>query len=290
MNSERDNDSDDRLRKEAIDSGDTKEHGDKAHAQEKRLDNVRDFTAKDSEFAAERQKKAETVDDLVSRDISINPEKRFDNVKDFQYVAERQKKAEIVEGMVTRDFPVNPEKRLDNAKDFHYDDAREFGNELEKRDPTTTEEDKRLTGGFHDGSDNQSFVKDEGDTFKTSIHEKLHQKSKSELPIRMNEGVTEYLARQEAGPWGELKNIDSQGREIPQTPSDYEKEVETISKLSALAGDANIHAAYFDGKTEQLRGAVDSELGEGSFQKVTDALERKDYKTADETIDKYHKK
>jgi len=254
MNGERDNESDDRSRQEAIDSGDVKEHGDKAHAQEQRFENARDFTAQDRERTTERQKKAE-----------------------------------IVEGMVSRDFPINPEKRLDNAKDFHYADTGEFGNELEKRDSSTTEEDKRLTGGFNDSSDNQVFVKDEGDTLKTSIHEKLHQKSTSELPTRMNEGVTEHLARREAGPWGELKNIDSQGREIPKTPSDYEKEVETASKLSALAGDANIHAAYFEGKTEQLRGAVDSELGEGSFQKVSEALEKRDYDTAAEIIDKHKK-
>jgi len=254
MNDERDNENDDRSRREAIDSGDTKEHGDKAHAQEQRFEHARDFTEQD-------------------RDLT----------------AERQKKAEIVEEMVSKDFPLSSEKRLDNAKDFHYADTREFGNELEKRDGAATEEDKRLTEGFYDSGDKQAFVKNEGDTLKTSIHEKLHQKSMSELPTRTNEGVTEYLARQEAGSIGDLKNIDSRGRDIPKPLSDYEREVNIVGKLDALVGDKPINSAYFDGKTEVLREHVDNALSEGSFQKISDALEKRDYDTAAEIIEKRNK-
>lgn len=255
MDSRDGNENDNQSAREAKDIRKAGEQGDKNHSQEKRFEQAADFNIRNSELAAERQKRTE-----------------------------------IVEGMVSKDFPISPEKRLDNAKDFHYADTREFGNELERRDSAVTEKDKRLTQGFYDGRDNQAFVKDEGDTLKTSIHEKIHQKSMSELPTRMNEGVTEHLARREAGTLGELKKIDNHGKEIPIPPSDYEKEAETISKLSALVGDSNIHSAYFEGKTDQLRGAIDGVLGEGSFQKISEALEKKDYNAASDVIDKYHKK
>ena len=122
--------------------------------------------------------------------------------------AARRKKSEIIEGMVTKDFNVSPERRLDNSKDFHFVGTKEFAKELKKRNPSTTEKDVRLTAGFHDISDNKAFVKDRGDTYVTAIHEKLHQKSKSELPTRLNEGITEHFAREKAGALGDLKHID----------------------------------------------------------------------------------
>lgn len=248
-------DNDNQSAREAKEVREAEEHGDKTHLQEKRFEKAADFNTQNSELTAEREKRAEIVEDMVSRD-----------------------------------FPLSSEKRLDNAKDFHLVDSMEFGKELEKRDRSTAEEGKKLTQGFYDGRDNQAFVKDEGRTFTASLHEKLHQKSMSELPTRLNEGVTDYLARREAGPLGELKHIDSHGKEIPIPPSDYEKEVETVSKLSALVGESNIHSAYFEGKVDQLRGAIDDVLGEGSFQKISEALENRDYEGVSDVFDKYRKK
>lgn len=231
----------------------------------------------------------------VDKDVAYQQERRFENARNFtepnkEIKEAREKKSEIIEQMVTKDFPVTPEKRLDNAKDFHYADEKEFARELKKRDPFSAEMEIKLTEGFHYTPDKQAFVKEHGDTLVTSIHEKLHQKSMSELPTRLNEGVTEYLARKEAGVWGKLKDIDAQGREIPKIPSDYENEVEIVGKLEATVGKEPLHAAYFEGKTEVLKHHVDGILGDGSFQKISNSLENRDYKTANQIIEKYYKK
>ncbi len=218
-------------------------------------------------------------------------EKRLENASDFDELKEtREKKAEISEAMVSKDFPLSSEKRLDNAKDFHYVNGQDFGDELAKRDHSTTEQDKELTRGFHDGRDNQAFVKDKGDTLKTSIHEKLHQKSMSELPTRLNEGITEYYARERAGAMGALKDIDHSGKENLKPLSDYEREVEIVSKLESTIGKEPLSAAYFGGDKGELMRHTDSVLGDGSFEKITNALEARDYKSASDIIENYYKK
>jgi hypothetical protein len=133
-------------------------------------------------------------------------------------------------------------------------------------------------------------VRDKGDTLTTSIHEKLHQKSMSELPTRLNEGITEHYAREKAGPIGSLKDIDHRGREISKPVSDYEKEVEIVRKLESTIGREPLNAAYFEGKTEVLQNEVDKYLGEGAFKKISDALENRDYQSASEIIEKYYRK
>jgi hypothetical protein len=226
-------------------------------------------------------------------DIKHFQGKRLDmaaDIKDSETLETQEKKSELIEHMVQHDFPVSPEKRLDNAKDFHYLDDKEFAEQLKQRDPSSTVEDIELTCGFHDARDNQAFIKDKGDTLKTSIHEKLHQKSITELPTRFNEGITEYFARKEAGGWGELKKFDERGREIPKPLSDYEGEVDIVRKLEATIGREPLNAAYFEGKTEVLKNEVDKYLGDGAFQKISDALENRDYKSASEIIEKYYKK
>lgn len=226
--------------------------------------------------------------------MAYQQEKRLDNAKPFDELDKdmretQEKKSEIVENMVTKDFPISAEKRLDNTKDFHYLHEEKFGEELKHRDSSVTGQDIRDTAGFHDGRDNQAFVKDDGNTLATSIHEKLHQKSQSDLPVQFREGLTEHFSREEAGAIGRLKDIDHSGKEIPK-PLYYEKEVEIVKKLEATIGREPLHQAYFEGKTAELRNHVDGILGEGSYEKITDALERKDYKTASEIIEKYYKK
>lgn len=227
---------------------------------------------------------------LQYKDVSRNKqmerkfsEKHFKSIKDNNSV--RDKKSEIIEGMVKKDFPLSSEKQKNNIEDFHFVDKNEFQKELKKRDPSGTEKDIRLTKGFHDSRDNQAFVKDQRDTLVTGIHEKLHQKSQSELPTRLNEGITEHYAREKAGGIGELINIDKHGREIPKTKSDYEREVEIVKKIEAIIGKEPLNKAYFDGRADILEKHFESAMGEGSFQKLTNALENRDYKTASDIID-----
>jgi len=200
--------------------------------------------------------------------------------------AGREKRSEIVEEMVTNDFPVTSEKHSNSSKNFHYVDETEFAKELKEREPLTTQKDVDLTKGFHDRGDDHAFVKEDGDTFVTALHEKLHQKGNSELPTRLDEGMTEHFARKEAGALGELKNIDDQGRNNSKVGSDYENEVEIVGKLEATVGQEPLQKAYFEGKTEILKNHVDSVLGDDAFQRLNEALERKDYETASKIIEK----
>jgi len=209
-------------------------------------------------------------------------EKHLDSKSEID--ATRDKKSEILENMVSKDFPISPEKQTDNTKDSHYVGKESFERELKKREPSTTESDIKLTRGFHDPRDNQVYIKDQGDTLVTSIHEKLHQKSNSELPTRLNEGITEHFARKEAGGLADLKNYDHHGREIPKAISDYEKEVEIIQKIEAIIGRNPINKAYFEGKTDILEMHFDSARGQGAFKKLNEALEKRDYDVASKII------
>jgi len=197
-----------------------------------------------------------------------------------------RKRSEIVENQVRSDMPDTSRRRLDNAKDFHFQDSGKFESELKKRDPSASDDMNSRTMGYHDGRDNQAFVRDKGDTYTTALHEKLHQKSESNLSTRMNEGVTEYLAREKAGGIHNLKNIDDRGREIPKPQSDYEKEVASVRKLSATVGDDAIKSAYFEGKTGELRNALDRAQGEGSFDRLHKGLEDRNYQDADKVFKK----
>jgi len=269
----------------------------KRNGPEERLERAHDFNPDSVEkinqnLENKHIEKTKEVQELGQHEpTAYQQERRLEMASDFKELKEtREKKSEIIEGMVTKYFPIASEKRLDNAKDFHYLSEKEFGEELRKRDPATTEQDLKLTDGFHDTGDRNAFIKDEGRTLVTAVHEKLHQKSISELPQRLKEGVTEYFAREKTGARGEIKDIDSQGREIPKVPSDYEKEVEIVGKLRATVGEKPLYAAYLDGKTEILKAHVDSILGDGAFSKISDALENRDYETASKIIEKYYKR
>ena len=208
---------------------------------------------------------------------------------DRELQATRDKKAEIVEKQVSKDFPLAPEKRSNNSKDLQYADSNEFSKEYKIRDPSAKDHEIQLTEGFYDKRDEQAYVREGKDDYTTALHEKLHQKSKSELPTRLNEGITEHNAKKEAGWMADLKNIDSRGREIPKTPSDYEKDVQIAGKLEATVGRDSLNQAYFEGRTDALKKDINESLGDGSYDKITNALEKGDYEAADKVFDKKKK-
>ncbi|RJR44327.1 MAG: hypothetical protein C4567_04480 [Deltaproteobacteria bacterium] len=202
----------------------------------------------------------------------------------------RESAARSVEHIVQKDFPLAPEKRVDHSKDLSFQDDKDFDQELKTRESKISEGDVKLTQGFYDGRDNQAFVRDEipaSQKLNDSIHEKLHQKSKSELSRRLNEGVTEYFARQESIP---LKNHDRHGREILQPQSDYEKEVEIVNKLVATVGEEPFKRAYFEGNTEILKHHINHRLGEGAFEKICGSLEKREYDEASQIIHDYYER
>lgn len=270
----------------------------KYYRQEKRLEGVKPFEKAEKESGTKINDKTEKINERQDRCSGRSPyyqhEKNLDGRKSVEELENevretRDKKAEIVEGMVSRDFPVSNQKNTDNSGDFHYLEEHKFEKELKQRDPRSTEQDVKLTEGFHDGKDNQAFVKDKGGTLDTSLHEKLHQKSLSDMPTRLNEGITEHFSRQEGGTWERIKNIDHRGKEISKPLSDYENEVEIVKKLESTIGREPLERAYFKGETEYLIKSTDGILGEGSYKQIADALESRDYDTAKTIIDNHHK-
>lgn len=229
---------------------------------------------------------------LQARDVPLNEhsgQKGEGLSRMSELKANREKRSEITEGMISRGRPLSPEKQKDNSKDLHYLGEERFAGELIKRNPGVSDGDISLTEGFHDRRDNQAFVKDQGETLTTSLHEKLHQKSQSDLPLRLNEGMTENFAREKAGYVGELKNIDGHGSMIDKPVSDYEHEVSVSQQLDALAGRESLDQAYSKGDSQLLQQNVDSEVGKGSFNKIGEALEKRDYQKASEIIGRYKK-
>ena len=261
---------------------------------ERRLAATKDFDGAKETHGESRKKEGTTATDVrgpITEETKTRlQEQRFAHASDAAttdklQTGEREKKSEILEDMVARDFPVSSERRLDNSRDFHFSDDQGFEQALKSRDPSTSEGDARRTQGFYDSRDDQAFVRESNNTIVDGLHEKLHQKSMNDLPGRLDEGITEYFARQEAGPVGDLKDIDGRGREILKTPSDYEKEVEIVRKLEATIGRDSIEKAYFEGKSDLLKESVDRTLGEGSFQTIADALELGNYEAASAVIE-----
>lgn len=243
---------------------------------------VRDMHDDSHDRMSEREAQAQSDEATRLRE----EERRLEQAADVaEKATTRQMEQEHVEQLVVRDFSVDPEKRLDQAKDLSVLEGREFDRELRKRVPELSEAKIKDIEGFQDSRDGRAFVREGefSEQYLTAIHEKLHQKSRSELPTALNEGVTEYLARREAGWVGDLRNIDRHGNEIPRRPA-YDGEVAVVQKLSGLVGDDTIERAYFQGDTDSLRQHVDADLGEGAFDDICDALEKNDYHKADKRI------
>lgn len=256
--------------------------------QGKEVDVRRDRVSESRETGRRRESGLERRQELPSKRKEISEHDRVESALARQQIGQSDKqatraaKADITESIVSKSFPLNETKLEDNSRDFHFQGNKDFEREYKKRTANMDQEAKHVLG-YHDSRDNQAFVRAQGNTLETAVHEKLHQKSNSELPTRLNEGVTEYFTRQGAGEIGRLKDIDSRGREIPRSVSDYERDREIVGKLSFTVGDGPLRAAYFDGKTDELRQKVDGALGPGAFQEMSKALESRDYDRA-ETI------
>ena len=190
----------------------------------------------------------------------------------------------ILENEVMENFPVAKDKQIDNSKGLHFLDEKELAQELKNRFPEDRVEEGTAISGFEDSRDNQAFVIDNPDSYETGVHEKLHQKSKSELPTCLDEGITQYFTREKIGGLGELKSVDNHGREIPKSVSAYGKDVEIVQKLDAVVGRKPLYGAYFNGDTQRLQLSVDNALGEGAYEKITTAMKEKNYKKAVDII------
>jgi len=136
---------------------------------------------------------------------------------------------------------------------------------------------KRMLGHY-DRQNGQIWVsKTHPLTMRLLAHEHLHQlehpQTRELLGKGLEEGMTEWLARDSVGD----PNFADQPRVYPQ-------EIRIVNMLNGLAGQEAIEKAYFQGDLQELRRGVDQRLGEGALAKIAHLTERKRYEEAQEFI------
>jgi len=112
---------------------------------------------------------------------------------------------------------------------------------------------------------------------KTLAHERLHEladrRFRALLGSRLDEGMTEHLAREIAG-----------DPELVDVGKCYPRERRIIEMMSARVGEDPLKRAYFQGDWLPLKERVDRELGEGALAEVARLTEAGKYKEAEEII------
>ena len=94
---------------------------------------------------------------------------------------------------------------------------------------------------------------------RTMYHEDLHLASAGLLPTPINEGATEYYARQAAVKEGVSQNIMNP-RYFPRSLA--------FALMSQATGESIAKEAYFKGQINEFQSAVDDKWGEDSYLKI----------------------
>jgi hypothetical protein len=153
-------------------------------------------------------------------------------------------------------------------------DDESFEAELRRRFPNKPINSIDEIDGFYDERDGRAFAREGRQYLLAPVHERLHQISHPKgdaLPRSLTEGMTEWYARRDLGPYSQLHRIsqDSSGNVVIEGPSAYyDEEVRIVSMLTGLVGERLIGGAYFHGRVDDLRVAVDAELGPGKFGRI----------------------
>lgn len=149
----------------------------------------------------------------------------------------------------------------------------EFDSHLRRVSPELSESERGRILGFYfdrrvvvDGNQVQLPL--------TMAHERLHQLShprfRNRLGESLDEGVTEAFAR---NIYGDLAVRDA--------ASVYLEERRVVSMLGARVGETRLAQAYFRGEIGVLEREIDSQLGRGSFMRLSQALRSGDIARAE---------
>jgi hypothetical protein len=174
-------------------------------------------------------------------------------------------------------------------------DSHSFEAELRRRFPGEATGRIREIHGFFDERDGRAFAREGREYLLAPVHERLHQISKpmeGALPRSLTEGITEWYARRDLGPYSHLHRIsqDSRGNVVIEDPiAYYDREVRIVAMLNALVGERLVGGAYFHGQVDELRIAVDAELGSGRFGEVLSLMEEGRYGRAEALILKHYR-
>jgi hypothetical protein len=169
-----------------------------------------------------------------------------------------------------------PQARLERAREqpVHFLHHPEYLQHL-KQINAEPKERKKIVGDYSEG---EAWVdQDEQGKMKTVAHERLHQLSdplyRSIFGERLDEGTTEYLARNVTG--------------NPQLANEwkaYSSETRLMEMLSARVGDEPIEEAYFQGDWVGFKATVDKQLGDGALAEISSLAEQGKYAEAREVI------
>jgi hypothetical protein len=116
--------------------------------------------------------------------------------------------------------------------------------------------------GFVDKNGKVWVHKDRGNP-ATMVHEGVHKYSNDTLIKQsqpLNEGMTEYFTRVVAGK-----------EKLAPARRNYQDNYESAKALADVVGEKALCDAYFGGKTDQLKSAVDAKQGAGTWDKYVAA-------------------
>jgi len=126
--------------------------------------------------------------------------------------------------------------------------------------------------GYYNPNDGKVYINDTLDKSvkgETCIHEGLHFYSVhngEQLQRRFNEGVTEYFTKKKSASVG-LESSDIA----------YRKEWEIVSQIANKFGEEALKKAYFQGEANALKTVIDEQLGQGTFDEISQCLENGNY-------------
>ena len=141
---------------------------------------------------------------------------------------------------------------------------------LRKQSGIPRDEAHRVLGHYDPQSDEVYVTPNYPVTRQILAHERLHQLSDpqatSALGRGLEEGVTEWLARDATG-----------DPHFADQPRVYPREVRIVDMLEALVGEQALKRAYFQGDSQELRRRVSGQLGEGALAKIVHLADENRY-------------
>jgi hypothetical protein len=137
---------------------------------------------------------------------------------------------------------------------------------------TEAEADEPSTNAFRDGDD--VYIHQDRGTPSTALHEGMHLYSdaayRDQMKFNINEGTTEWLCR-----------LVIAEQSLGFVRNNYQTQHDSVVKMVAKGGQANVMAAYFNGNIAGLRSAVDAATSAGTFNQWVTFMQAGQYAQAD---------